>query len=250
MKNKMDIMDRITQANKSVITGIDSKDVEHWVTIYIMGKAYEVPAGLTIMQAMEYAGYQFVRSAGCRAGFCGACATVYRMKGDYKLLTAMACQTVAEEGMYLAQIPFTPGEKAIYDIGKESYDVSVFFRQYPEIARCLSCNTCTKACPQDLEVMDYIQAAIRGDFRDVARGSFDCIQCGLCAMRCPAEMVQYHIGQLGRRMYGRYGTPKPDHLVNRMSELNECKFDDDLNKLERASKEELVKRYANRDIKI
>ena len=250
MKNKIDIMDRITQANKSVITGIDAKDVKHWVTIYIMGKAYEVPAGLTIMQAMEYAGYLFVRSAGCRAGFCGACATVYRKKGDYKLLTAMACQTMAEEGMYLVQIPFTPGEKAVYDIGKESYDVSVFFRHYPEIARCLSCNTCTKACPQDLEVMDYIQAAIRGDFSALAEGSFDCIQCGLCAMRCPAEMVQYHIGQLGRRMYGRYGTPKPDHLVNRMSELNDCKFDHELKKLEKASKEELVKRYADRDIKI
>lgn len=250
MTNNMDIMDRITQANESVISGIDAKDVEHWVTIYIMGKAYEVPAGLTIMQAMEYAGYQFVRSAGCRAGFCGACATVFRKKGNYKLSSAMACQTVAEEGMYLVQIPFTPGEKAIYDIGKESYDVSVFFRHYPEIARCLSCNTCTKACPQDLEVMDYIQAAIRGDFSDIAHGSFDCIQCGLCAMRCPAEMVQYHIAQLARRMYGRYGNPEPDHLRDRLNELKECKFEGELDELVKADRDELARRYAQRDMKI
>ena len=34
--------------------------------IYIMGKRYKVPVGLTIMTAIEYAGYQFIRSCGCR----------------------------------------------------------------------------------------------------------------------------------------------------------------------------------------
>ena len=38
------------------------------VTIYLMGKAYQVPASLTIMRAMEETGYQFVRGAGCRGG--------------------------------------------------------------------------------------------------------------------------------------------------------------------------------------
>ena len=40
-------------------------------TIYLFGKKYEVPAELTIMNAMEYAGYQLVRGCGCRNGFCG-----------------------------------------------------------------------------------------------------------------------------------------------------------------------------------
>lgn len=250
MSERKSIMERIAEANKSVITGIDAEDIEHWVTIHIMGKAYEVPAGLTIMQAMEYAGYRFIRSAGCRAGFCGACATVYRKKGDYKLLTAMACQTVAEEGMFLVQIPFSPAEKSTYDIGEERYDASTFITKYPEIARCVACNTCTKACPQDLEVMDYIQAALRGDFYAVAEGSFDCIQCGLCAMRCPAEIVHYHVAQLGRRMYGRYGTPEPDHLKERMKELDECRYDEELDILVEADREELARRYAARDMKI
>jgi ferredoxin len=49
------------------------------VTVYIMGQAYQVPAGLTILKAMEYAGFRLVRGVGCRGGFCGACATVYRL---------------------------------------------------------------------------------------------------------------------------------------------------------------------------
>ena len=52
------------------------------VNVFLFGKKYEVPSDLTIMEAMEYAGYQLVRGCGCRNGFCGACATVYRIKGD------------------------------------------------------------------------------------------------------------------------------------------------------------------------
>ena len=53
--------------------------------VFIMGKSYQVPTGLTIMKAIEYAGYRFIRSCGCRAGFCGACSTVYRLENEQKL---------------------------------------------------------------------------------------------------------------------------------------------------------------------
>jgi hypothetical protein len=52
------IMNDIAAANTSVVTGIDEKDIEHWITISILGRGYRVPAGLTIMQAMEFAGYR------------------------------------------------------------------------------------------------------------------------------------------------------------------------------------------------
>ncbi len=39
--------------------------MEQTVTIFLFGKKYEVPSDLTIMRAMEYAGYQLVR--GCAA---------------------------------------------------------------------------------------------------------------------------------------------------------------------------------------
>ena len=240
-------MDRIAEANKSVITGIDEKDIEHWVTIHVMGKAYKVPDGLTIMQAMEFAGYRFIRSAGCRAGFCGACATIYRKAGEYQLHSVMACQTRVEDGMFLVQIPFAPADKAIYDINQETYGINTLFKFYPELARCVSCNTCTKSCPQDLEVMDYIQDAIKGDFKAVAQESFDCIQCGLCAVRCPAELVQYHIAQLARRLFGRYGCQEPEYLKTRLEDIKNGKYEEGWGKLLKATTKELEKIYAERE---
>ena len=46
--------------------------MEQMVNVFVMGKKYEVPASLTIMKALEYAGYKLVRGCGCRNGFCGA----------------------------------------------------------------------------------------------------------------------------------------------------------------------------------
>jgi len=86
------------------------------VDIYIMGKKYSVPSSLTIMDAMEFAGYQLKRGCGCRAGFCGACGTVYRIAGDYELKVGLACGTKVEHNMHLAQIPFFPAVKQVYDI--------------------------------------------------------------------------------------------------------------------------------------
>ena len=43
--------------------------MEKMVNIYLYGKKYEVPESLTIMNAMEYAGYQLVRGV----GKCGRC---------------------------------------------------------------------------------------------------------------------------------------------------------------------------------
>jgi ferredoxin len=221
---------------------------EEWIPIYIMGKRYEVPPGLTIMKAMEYAGYRLVRGAGCRAGFCGACATVYRTAGDYKLKVALACQTVAEPEMYIAQIPFFPAERAPYKLHELEPTFGTLVQIYPELMRCLSCGTCTKACPQDLDVKDYMAEAMRGNIAAVADKSFDCIMCGLCAARCPAEEVQYNIAILCRRLYGKYLAPKARHLSERVAEIEAGKFDEALAEMKSLSEEELRRRYNEREI--
>ena len=86
------------------------------VEVFVMGKSYKVPAGLTIMKALEYAGYRFIRGCGCRAGFCGACSTVYRLEDEQKLGFDLACQKVVEDKMYLVQLPFVPAAKSEYDL--------------------------------------------------------------------------------------------------------------------------------------
>ena len=216
--------------------------------IFIMGKAYDVPAGVTIMDAMEYAGYRFVRGAGCRSGFCGACGTVYRKEGDYRLEFALACQEMVEDGIHLTQLPFTPAPREDYVLEDLDPTENVLLQHYPELARCVACNTCTKACPQDLEVMDYIQAALRGDLARVVELSFDCIQCGLCAMRCPADIKHYHMAQMARRLYGVSASPAPGHLAERLQEMDAGRYEDELDALVAASTEELKARYAERDI--
>ena len=153
------------------------------IPIFIMGKQYIVPDSLTIMKAMEYAGYKYVRGAGCRGGVCGACATVYRKPGDYHIRVGLACQTVVEPEMYLTQIPFFPANRAVFNWDDLKGEAEEVFAAYPELFRCLACNACTKVCPMDVQVMDYIAAIKRGDLDLAAEISFDCIQCGLCATR-------------------------------------------------------------------
>ncbi len=198
------------------------------IPIYIMGKRYDVPPSLTIMKAMEWAGYTLVRGAGCRGGFCGACATVYRIKDDPKLYFGLACQTIARPEMYLVQIPFFPARRAEYDITKIKPEAATLFRMYPELLRCLGCGTCTKACPQELDVKGYMAAAMRGDIAQVANLSFDCIMCGLCSARCPAEEPQYNIAILSRRLFGRYLNPRSEHLGMRVAKIEAGEYDAEL----------------------
>lgn len=242
-------MDTFTEVNNTPATE-QAVEVEQprMVSISFAGKRYSVPEGLTILKALEYAGYRLVRGVGCRGGFCGACATVYRTAGDYRLKIGLACQTMIEENMYLTQIPFYPAQKALYDLEELRPTGEVFIRFYPEILRCLQCNTCRKVCPQDLDVMRYIAAAQRGEVTRVADFSFDCLQCGLCASRCPAEIAHYHVAQLGRRLFGRYMQPLAAHLSRRLAEIEEGKFDEELTALQRMSRQELEQRYSQREI--
>jgi succinate dehydrogenase/fumarate reductase-like Fe-S protein len=218
------------------------------VPIYIMGKRYEVPESLTIIKALEYAGYKLIRGCGCRGGFCGACATVYRVEGDPRLHYALACQEVVQPGMYLVQIPFFPAARATYKLEEMQATPAALFRTYPKLLQCLGCGACTKVCPQDLDVKDYMASAMKGDIAAVARASFDCINCGLCASRCPTEQAQYRIAILCQRLYGKYLAPRSGHLRERVQEIQAGNFDDALHELKGLSVQELQRRYNEREI--
>jgi succinate dehydrogenase/fumarate reductase-like Fe-S protein len=208
-----------------------------------MGKKYEVPDSLTIMKAMEYAGYKYIRGCGCRGGICGACGTVYRLPGDYHIRVGLACQTVVQPNMYLTQIPFYPANRAVFDFAKTTGDAEDVFEAYPELFRCVACNACTKVCPMDVPVMDYIAAIKRGDFEKATELSFDCIQCGLCATRCMGEMAQYHVAQMVRRIRGARLAPPSKHCDEMVANIKEGAFNDRLNELKTMSEDELKTLY-------
>ncbi len=218
------------------------------IPIYVMGKKYEVPESLTIMKAIEYAGYKYIRGCGCRGGVCGACSTVYRKPNDYKIYTGLACQTVVEPDMYLTQIPFYPAIRATYNFYELEGRPEEIYELYPELFRCVACNSCTKVCPMDVEVMDYISALKRGDIAAAAKISFDCIQCGLCASRCMGELAQYHMAQLARRVYGAYLTPRADHLKTVVANIEAGRFDLGVKSLKAMNQEQLKQAYQAREM--
>ncbi len=221
--------------------------MENMVKIYIYGKEYSVPSNLTIMTAMEYAGYTLVRGCGCRNGFCGACATIYRIKGQKDLKTCLACQTQVEDGMYIATLPFFPLVKQPYDIEKVSTNQMIMMQLYPEIYACVGCNACTKSCTQELNVMQYIAYAQRGDFEKCAEESFDCVMCGVCSSRCPAGISHPQVAMLARRINGKYLAPDCEHLEARVKEIHDGNFEEFMKELMSLPIDQMKERYNNRE---
>jgi heterodisulfide reductase subunit C len=220
------------------------------VRIHVLGRVVQVPEGLTLMKAMEYAGFRLIHGVGCRGGFCGSCGILYRLADDYKLRPALACQTTVVEGMHLARMPFTPTNRAHHDLTQVKLGTmtTLLASRYPELARCVACNTCTKACPQELQVMDYIQLALRDDWAGVARESFDCIQCGLCALRCPADIAQFQVAQLARRAHALHNVAPSPQLAARVASIAAGEHRSDLERLLAMDVEALRALHAAREI--
>ena len=58
-------------------------------------------------------------------------------KGENKLKVVLACQSQVEDGMYLTQIPFFPGKKAVYDMDKIEPTAETMGELYPELYKCI-----------------------------------------------------------------------------------------------------------------
>ena len=229
---------------------------ERRIPIQIMGRTYEVPESLTIMKAVEYAGYQYVRGCGCRGGICGACGTFYRLPGDFQLWSGLACQTIIEAGMMIMQLPYVPVNQPAYDVVALDGNGSALAphalhesvrRLFPEVYRCVGCATCSRTCPMGIDVMDYVALIGRGELVRAAEVSFPCIMCGLCAIRCPAQISQHTAAMYVRRLAGRYLTPKAEHLKRRVAEVQAGRYDEKLAQLKALSKEELARLYTGRE---
>ena len=219
-------------------------------TIYIMGKKYVVPAGLTIMKSIEYAGYQITRGCGCRGGVCGACSAVYRIKDSPKWHIGQACQVNAEDGMHLVQIPYIPAHRAKFDVHAVEYtDEHIFtalFNAYPTLRRCMGCNTCTNSCPVGLKVMDYVSAMLTGDFATAKHLSMECVMCGMCAMRCPAELSPMNMSMMLRRLMGKKAHKNTAQFAARLKGIRDGEWAEEIAKyktLDRATLQPIYKQF-------
>jgi formate hydrogenlyase subunit 6/NADH:ubiquinone oxidoreductase subunit I len=257
MKDKKDIKDMNDMKDmkdatkpKTLATGDRTIPPEgaRMIPLHIMGREYMVPETLTIMKAVEYAGYAYVRGCGCRGGICGACATFYRFIGDYRLKSGLACQTVAEPDMVIVQLPFFPANRPSYELQRAASGAHEELRRlYPEVFKCVGCGTCTRTCPMDIDVMDYIALMKRGDLKGAALKSFDCVMCGLCASRCPAQISQFTAAMFVRRVYGAHMVPPAAHLKKRVEEVSSGRYAGILDALASMKEDEVKRLYVERE---
>lgn len=211
--------------------------------IIFRGVSCKVPENMTVIQALEHAGYFFTRGCGCRGGVCGACVMAYRLGGDHRLHVGLACQTVAVEGMDIQQLVYFPATHQGKDLSPLKIKLSDLLSIHPELARCLGCYTCTKSCPQGIQVGEAMSALLREDWELAYQISFECIMCGMCTARCPAELSPHQILLVLRRLFGRDVLPEPEYLERRLEEIRKGTFTEELQELRRMSPEGIRERF-------
>jgi ferredoxin len=100
----------------------------------------------------------------------------------------------------------------------------------------------------EIPVMEYMAAALRGDVAELARLSFDCIMCGLCTSRCPAEICQYNVAILGRRLNGRHVAPRAAHVAEMVARVEAGRYAEGLEALMAAETQTLKRLYTEREV--
>ena len=183
--------------------------------ITLLGNEYEVPEGITVSDAFEYAGIKSFHGKGCKSGFCGACAVLYRTPGDSMVKACLACQTKVQEGMCIATIPGLKTENSVYAHVKDGTLLSL----YPEINSCIGCGTCTRLCPKGIDAKKLVEYAREGRNDLVAKEAVSCVMCGICAEKCPRGIKPYSVGMYAGRIEGSKKQMKKHSIKGALCEL-------------------------------
>ena len=217
----------------------DSMEKTNLITVEIMGKKYQVPQGITLVQAMWHTGHQITRGIGCLGGVCGACSTLYRTKESYELKSGLGCQLIVEEGISFSLSASFPVKKPIYKMEEVGDPKQDLFKYFPEAALCRNCNACTEACPQGIDVRTGIWKSVFGDFKAASDLFLPCVMCNLCVPVCIAEISSNQVGLYVRRAQGVFFTERPPQLTRRIDEIRQGKFNSEWDRLEKMSEDEL-----------
>lgn len=193
------------------------------IRLSIDGRALEVAAPVSILQATTADGTPLTANVGCLGqGVCGACRCMVRRDGEREVSTVLACETPAEDGMQVSFIDyFTPDKPHVYDIATitDSWRLSDAVADiFPEAAHCRHCSGCDRACPKGLEVQRGVELAVAGDFAGVAQVFDQCVMCNLCTLACPERIWPNHLGLMVRRALTAL-TLRPSDLIRRLHEI-------------------------------
>ncbi len=203
------------------------------VTIQTQGRTLEVPAGLTVIQALWAAGVELVHGVGCLGGTCGACTMTFRRQSDQQAWIGLGCQTLVEDGLAFEFLQPVVAPKPKYRLtppghsDDQSDPKADLLRYFPEAAGCRVCRACTQACPQGIEVMGGVLAAAKGDLATAADAFFNCVMCGACAAVCVgvADIRPHEVGLYARRAHGALELGTPPDLARRLHEVASGAFE-------------------------
>ncbi len=209
------------------------------VRIEVDGLFHPVPEGITVIQAMWRIGRPMIHGVGCLGGVCGACPITYRLPNQPVSKTSLACQTAVREGMAVTFIPSDSSKKAIALLPKEAPTQKTLFQYYPETRRCTACRACSSVCPQEIDVMGGVRAAINGDFSNVAEKFTSCVMCGLCAAVCEVQIKPHRVGMYARRLTGAFYPKEATGLLHRIEEVRSGKYESAWSRLLSADDEAL-----------
>jgi len=184
-----------------------------------------VPAGITVIQAAWHIGRDTTRGVGCLGGACGACPISFLLPGSFYNQSGLACQTLVEEGMSITFLPSDPPKKQATPLPSGPPDAQHLFRYYRETRRCVSCGACSNVCPQGIDAMGGVRAAINGDLDAVSEKFTSCVVCGLCASVCGARIQPHRVGLYARRLVGAFGQKDAPQLLSRIEAISSGQYD-------------------------
>lgn len=193
------------------------------VHLSIEGRQVEAPANCSILQAFVYAGETLIEGVGCMGqGVCGSCRIMVRRSGEQEVKTALACETLIEDGMQVAFLDyFTESTRHVYrieDIGDSWQTLRTISEIFPEASHCRHCSGCDRACPKGLDVQRGVNLAVEGKLAASSQVFDECVMCNLCTLACPELIRPNHLGLFVRRTIAAHSL-RPGNLMRRLQQI-------------------------------
>lgn len=185
------------------------------VTIHFRGETITAHRGETLLQALWNSGHHLIDHVGCLGGACGACSGTFTDPATGEPRSALACQLMVRDGLHFRFTTLTELPAPTYRSDALRPDLAGLLACHPETVRCRSCEACTLVCPQQIDVMGAVLAAIQGRLAATAEHGLSCVSCGLCMVVCDVGIAPQLVMAFARRSVGAAETAADPTLAAR-----------------------------------